>query len=259
MFIWNDYYHFEFKDVFGCLALIARPQGARPFAMPPLGGGDRLLALDFLFKELEEPVMSRVPEEFAQEIAEKRPDFKIVPDPDNDDYVYLSEKLITLSGRRMHQKKNHYNYFKQNYRHEYVDATPAITPELIAVEDLWLEAKTEKDGSGTHLIKERNSVHLALSHMEELGLTGLAVRVEGKIEAFTLGEPLSEDTAVIHVEKGNPEIRGVYEAMRGEFCKRRFSHLTFVNREQDLGLPGLRFSKESLKPFKMARKFVVTP
>jgi hypothetical protein len=259
MIIWNDYYHITWTEYGGCLALLARPEGQEPFALPPLGLGDQLAATEYLFSQLDKPRLSRAPESLVQVIAKERPNWTILPDPDNDDYVYLAEKLINLSGRRMHQKKNHYNYFKQNYSYELVDVTLDLIPELIAVEDLWLTAKTEKIGEESHLIMEKRAVHICLDKIEELSLKGLAIRVEGRIEAFTLGEPLNEDTALIHVEKGNPAIRGIYVALLSEFCSRYFSTLTYVNREQDLGLPGLKFSKESLKPHHMAKKFVVTP
>ncbi|MDR1871756.1 MAG: phosphatidylglycerol lysyltransferase domain-containing protein [Deltaproteobacteria bacterium] len=259
MFIWNDYYHFTWKEAHGCLALIANPEGQAPFAAPPLGTGDQLKALEVLFSHLDNPILTRAPENLTRLIERERPNWTISPDPDNDDYVYLAEKLRDLSGRRMHQKKNHYNYFKQNYSYEMVDLTFDLIPELIAVEDLWLTAKTEKVGQDSHLIMERKAVHHCLDKLVELDLKGLAIRVDGKIEAFTLGEVLNADTAVIHVEKGNPTIRGIYVALLSEFCRRHFPTLTYVNREQDLGLPGLRFSKESLKPHHMAKKYVVTP
>ncbi|MDR2140696.1 MAG: phosphatidylglycerol lysyltransferase domain-containing protein [Deltaproteobacteria bacterium] len=259
LLIWNDYYHFTWERLAGCLVLLASPEGQAPFALPPLGLGDRLAAAEKVFSLMSAPLMSRVPEELAQFYQAQRPGWASAPDPDNDDYVYLAEKLINLSGRRMHQKKNHYNYFRQNYEAEFEDVTPELAPELIALEDLWLTAKTEKIGPQTHLVMERRAIHLLLSNLETLNLRGLAIRVNGQIEAFTIGEVLNADTAVIHAEKGNPEIRGIYVALCSHFCRRYFSDLTYINREQDLGLPGLRFSKESLKPHHMAKKFNLTP
>jgi hypothetical protein len=259
MFIWNDYYHFTWTRAFDCLCLLAAPDEQDPFALPPLGGGDKLKAAEFLFSQLKTPVMSRVPQETADMLTQNRPAWKISPDPDNDDYVYLSEKLINLSGRRMHQKKNHYNHFVQNNRYELAEVTEDLIPELVTVEDLWLTAKTEKIGHQSHLIMEKKAVHLLLANLAYLGLQGLAIRIDGRIEAFTLGEIMTPDTALIHVEKGNPDIRGIYVALCSNFCRRYYSHLTYINREQDLGLPGLKFSKESLKPDHKGFKFVVTP
>ncbi|MDR1677333.1 MAG: phosphatidylglycerol lysyltransferase domain-containing protein, partial [Deltaproteobacteria bacterium] len=83
--------------------------------------------------------------------------------------------------------------------------------------------------------------------------------VDGRIEAFSLGESLSPDTALIHVEKGSPGIRGIYVALCSNFCRAAFSDKIYINREQDLGLPGLRWSKESLKPDHMRKKFNIWP
>ncbi|MDR1086365.1 MAG: phosphatidylglycerol lysyltransferase domain-containing protein [Deltaproteobacteria bacterium] len=258
MFIWNEYYHFTWTKAFDCLCLLAHPENSDPFALPPLGGGDKMKAAEFLFNELTVPKMSRVPQELADLMGKLRPDWKVESDPDNDDYVYLSEKLINLSGRRMHQKKNHYNSFVQNNRYELLEVTRDLIPELSTVEDLWLTAKTEKIGLQSHLIMEKKAVHLLLANLETLNLHGLAIRIGGKIEAFTIGEVLNPDTAVIHAEKGNPDIRGIYVALCSNFCRRYYGAMKYINREQDLGLPGLRFSKESLKPDHMSRKYVVT-
>jgi hypothetical protein len=208
---------------------------------------------------MAEPKLSRVPEAAAQVIAEARPDWLVEPDPDNADYVYLADKLITLSGRRMHQKKNHYNHFVQNNRFELLEVTEALHGELVEVEAKWLTSKTEKLGPDNHLQLEREAVHILLENFRALELQGLAIRVNGKIEAFTLGEPLSPDTALIHVEKGNPDIRGIYVALCSHFCKTYYADKTYVNREQDLGLPGLRKSKESLKPDHLRKKFNIWP
>jgi hypothetical protein len=259
MLIWRGFYHFSWAEAHGCLLVKAEPEVGTPFALPPLGGGDVLAAVDALAESLAEPRFSRVPEATASMIAAARPGWIVEPDPDNDDYVYLAEKLITLSGRRMHQKKNHYNNFIQNNRFELVEVTEALRDELIEVEAKWLTSKTEKLGPDNHLSHEREAVHILLENLSALEMRGLAIRIDGKIEAFTLGEPLSPDTALIHVEKGNPDIRGIYVALCSRFCGAYFSDMTYINREQDLGLPGLRQSKESLKPDHMRKKFNIWP
>ncbi|MDR1394870.1 MAG: DUF2156 domain-containing protein, partial [Deltaproteobacteria bacterium] len=154
MFIWNDYYHFSWLRRGEAICLLARPEGGQPFALPPLGGGDHLEASRFLMEALASegcrPVMSRVPARLSRLLAESCPAWTAEPDPDNDDYVYLSEKLITLSGRRMHQKKNHYNNFVQNNRYELLEVTEELIGELMEVEDLWLTGKFEKIGPQSH-------------------------------------------------------------------------------------------------------------
>jgi hypothetical protein len=259
LFIWQGFYHFSWTMAHDCICILARPEGAPEFGLPPLGCGDRVRAAEFLLEELSEPLLSRVPEELAAKIGAAHPEWRIQADPDNDDYIYLAEKLINLNGRRMHQKKNHYNYFIQNYHFDLLPVEECLKEELLAVESKWLTSKSENIEPGLHLLLEEQAVHLLLENYSALGVQGLAIKIDGKIEAFSLGESLNDDTAIIHVEKGNPEIRGIYVAICSHFCKRYYSDKTYINREQDLGLPGLRKSKESLKPDHMGKKFNISP
>jgi hypothetical protein len=259
MFIWQNYYNFSWTRAGDSLCVKAEPRGGRPFCLPPLGDPRSLDAWDFLAGSLGEPLFSRVPESSKDFIAEHRPGWLIVPDRDNDDYVYLNNKLITLSGRIMHQKKNHYNYFRQNYPHVILPITKELFPELLALGERWLSVKLEQGWEDSHLTMEKEAIENILAHYEELEVKGVAIMVQGRIEAFSIGEMLNDDTVVVHVEKGNPEIRGIYVAICSNFCRMLFPEATYVNREQDLGLPGLRHSKLSLKPSCYVHKYLLTP
>ncbi|MDR2349907.1 MAG: phosphatidylglycerol lysyltransferase domain-containing protein [Deltaproteobacteria bacterium] len=261
MFIWMNYYGFSWTREGDCLIVRSCPGEGEGecFCFPPLGDFKNAGVWDFAAASMEKPLFSRVPREAMEFVAKERPSWRIEPDRDNDDYVYLNEKLKTLSGRSMHQKKNHYNYFRQNHKHSLEPITPALHDELVAVEDKWLTSKLEAGVSESHLIKEKEAIHAILTHFDELGVAGLAVKVDGAIEAFSVGEMLNEDTVVVHVEKGNPELRGIYVALFSNFCGLIFPDAVYVNREQDLGLPGLRRSKESLKPLRMVEKFKIYP
>jgi uncharacterized protein len=83
--------------------------------------------------------------------------------------------------------------------------------------------------------------------------------MNGQVEAFSLAEPLNRDTVVIHFEKANPEFPGIYAAINQLFCSRTWSHMTYVNREQDLGIEGLRRAKESYYPNHMVNKYTLVP
>jgi hypothetical protein len=238
---------------------MANPEEGESFCFPPLGDYQNLNAWDILVNNMEKPLFARVPEEVAEFLRKERPSWELIPDRDNDDYVYLNEKLKTLSGRSMHQKKNHYNYFRQNFKFTLEPITPSLYNELVAVEDKWLTSKLEMGVTESHLIMEKEAIHTILTCFDELKVQGLAVKVDGGIEAFSIGEMLNEDTIVVHVEKGNPELRGIYVALFSNFCNLIFPNATYVNREQDLGLPGLRRSKESLKPNRMVKKYKIIP
>jgi hypothetical protein len=109
------------------------------------------------------------------------------------------------------------------------------------------------------LLAEDFAVHEALTFFEELGFKGGAILINSVVEAFSLGEPLNEDMAVIHIEKANPEIPGLYAAINQLFCLNAWSEVTYINREQDMGSEGLRKAKESYYPHHMVNKYIVKP
>jgi len=109
------------------------------------------------------------------------------------------------------------------------------------------------------LLSEDYAIREALTHFEELDYRGGAVEINAEIEAFSLGEPLNPNTAVIHIEKANPDIPGLYVAINQLFCKNAWSPMEYINREQDLGLEGLRRAKESYHPSHMVNKYTLIP
>ena len=178
---------------------------------------------------------------------------------DEDDYVYLREDLVTLSGRKLHQKKNHLNYFLKTYNYTYEEAKPEDADEIMA----YIESKNEYKLGETPeewkeiLEKETIAIRELLKSLGK-GLLSGVIRIDGKIEAVTLGEfsrTNSKETVVVHVEKADDRIRGLYQAINNEFCKRLPEETIYVNREEDMGLANLRQTKLSYKPAFMAEKY----
>ncbi len=180
-------------------------------------------------------------------------------DRDDDDYIYLKEDLVNLSGRKLHQKKNHLNYFLKNYEFTYEEATAETADEIMA----YIESKNEyKLGETPEEWKE--ILELETEAIRELlkfigkGLLSGIIRIDGKIEAVTLAEfarTNSKETVLVHVEKADDRIRGLYQAINNEFCKRLPEETIYVNREEDMGLANLRQTKLSYKPVKMGEKY----
>ena len=179
---------------------------------------------------------------------------------DEDDYIYLREDLVKLSGRKLHQKKNHLNYFLKNYAFTYEEATPEMVPEIMA----YIESKNEYKMGETPedwkeiLELETEAIRELLKFVGKDLLTGV-IRIDGKIEAVTLGEfakTNSHETVLVHVEKADDRFRGLYQAINNEFCKRLPEDTIYVNREEDMGLENLRQTKTSYKPVKMGEKYL---
>lgn len=176
-------------------------------------------------------------------------------DRDSDEYVYLKEKLINLSGRALHKKKNHLNFFLKNYEYETKPVDKAMIPEIL---DFVRTVKENKDYDADEmesLNMEEEAIGEILRFVEEPEIYSAAVFIEGKLQAFAIGERVSGDTAAEHFEKANDAYRGLYQVVCREFCKSLPEDIVYVNREEDMGLPNLRQAKEALKPDHMEERY----
>lgn len=177
---------------------------------------------------------------------------------DDADYVYETEKLATLSGKKLHSKRNHVNKFKAVYEGRW--AYEALGGEN--VEECFQMALRWRRDNGCDEDEEKNAemcVTLnALRLFEELGLTGGILRVDGEIVAFTIGEPVCYDTFVVHIEKAYAEIPGAYNMINQQFVEHECMDYKYVNREEDTGAEGLRKAKLSYRPAFLVEKGNVT-
>jgi uncharacterized protein len=259
LFMWRLRYRPVWKAWNDCLLIIMQPEGEAPFGLPPTGTGDKSQALSHLWDEVaalsSEPRICRVGESFvARHVDTER--FLVREDQDNSDYVYLARDLIDLPGNKFHRKKNHLNKFVKTYPFAYRSLDLDLVDCFLRMQEDWCELRD--CGDSPELIAEDRAVYEALVHFEELSFTGGAILINNKVEAFSLGELLNPDTAVIHIEKANPDIPGLYAAINQRFCMDAWSEAKFINREQDLGVEGLRKAKQSYQPHHMVRKFIVT-
>lgn len=184
-------------------------------------------------------------------------ELEIIRDRDSDEYVYLKEKLITLSGRALHKKKNHLNYFLKTYEHEVKPITTDMIDEIMDFIVNSREVKSYEADELESLRMEEEAIREILRFVDEPEVYSAAILIDGKIEAFSIGERLSEDTAVAHFEKANDDFRGLYQVICREFCRLLPKEILFVNREEDMGLDNLRKAKEALKPDHMEEKYSV--
>ena len=176
-------------------------------------------------------------------------------DRDADEYVYEKEKLINLPGRALHKKKNHLNYFLKTYKYETKPITLDMVPQLMELVDQIRSEHSYGEEELESLNAESTAITEILRFIDDPRVYTVAILIKGKVEAFAIGEKLSEDTAVEHFEKANDNIRGLYQAICSEFCKALPEEMIFVNREEDMGLENLRQAKEALKPHHMEEKF----
>ncbi len=197
---------------------------------------------------------------FADELARyPHAKFNITTERDRFDYVYLAQDLINLGGRKFHRKKNHLNAFKKEYPDaKYLPITQEIIPKCREELNIWAEARKRENPDNPFIGYEQAAIHEIFDHFDRFKLKGGAILINDKVVAFTFGERLNSDTAVIHVEKANPLIRGSYAAINQNFVEHEWSDMIYINREEDMGIDGLRQAKESYRPIKMIEKFNAT-
>ncbi len=202
--------------------------------------------MKYLFKDAEEPFIEDLKEIYGEA-------FHIEEDRDNFDYIYDSSKLISLSGKKLHSKKNHYNNFikNNNYHTELIDERNFEDCLKAACE--WCK---QNDCKG-YLRYELKAIQELLTNSSKLDFIGIAVYVGNVLSAFTIGEKANDNMAIIHIEKADANIHGLYAFINKSFIETCFSDIPFVNREQDLGKEGLRKAKLSYQPVKLEAKYIV--
>lgn len=181
--------------------------------------------------------------------------FRLHPDRNGCDYIYDIHDLADLKGRKFQKKRNHLNKFRENHpEHRVLPITPELLPRVQEMVQLWYDQHAENDDY--HL--ERQAMRRAFANMEELGLEGLVLEENGRILAMTMGSRLSQVTFDIHFEKALEEVDGAYPAINQAFAaylREKYPDLLYLDREDDMGLPGLRKAKLSYNPHHLVTKF----
>lgn len=187
--------------------------------------------------------------------------YQICYNRDISDYIYLREKLASLPGKKLHGKRNHIRRFEEqnpDWRYEAITEENAAECEQMAMQWCMENCMGEMENIEYGKIDESKLVVYALRNREIFGMAGGALRVAGRIVAITLGEPLTDNTFVVHFEKAFSEIQGAYPMINREFVRNELSGYVYVNREEDMGLPGLRKAKLSYRPDILLEKGAIT-
>ncbi len=255
LYIWRKAYDMQYAVVDGCLVLWSK-DGENPAGLRfPVGDGDRLLAAkkacDYMVAIGEKPQFYGVTDNAVEFIENNTDEYEIGNMSIYSDYVYETEKMINLSGKKLHSKKNHLNRFKRTYKYEYVNITARDKNDILKAYDSWA------DISDKYLAAERDAIGDVIENIDYLGIKGAMLKVDGEIVAFTFGDKLTDDMAVIHIEKANTAYNGAYAAINQMFAENQWSDFKYLNREDDCGLEGLQKAKKSYQPVFMVEKYKV--
>lgn len=204
-----------------------------------------------------EPTFRSVWTPFRDKMLEVCPELFSMPTDIAWDYVYSRESLATLKGKKLHGKRNHINKFLSKYPdYEYRKLDPSMASDCIALYDQWMTEKDEETAES--LQNEKLSVELALNNMETLGLTGGAIYIEGKLCAFTVGERLHPHMQLIHIEKADTTYEGIFPMINQQYVLHECEDVELINREEDMGIEGMRKAKRSYYPLKMIEKYLIS-
>ncbi|HDM79055.1 MAG TPA: DUF2156 domain-containing protein, partial [Deltaproteobacteria bacterium] len=162
-----------------------------------------------------------------------------------------------LRGKKLRKKKNHLNYFLKNFDFVFEPLNDKTIKLCFEMQEEWCNLKDCAENPT--LSSEDFAAFEALYHWKQLRFDGGVILINGKVEAFSLGERLNKKTAVVHVEKANPKTRGLYPAINQVCCKNLWSGYEYINREQDMGQKGLRQAKLSYNPAFLVEKYTITP
>ncbi len=221
----------------------------------PAGSSDNVkYALEFLkssYPKLTIMALSESDKDMLKKYFDN--EFELTEDTRAFDYIYESEKLQSLSGKKLASKRNHINAFLSDgiWRTEII--TCENTSELLTFNKKWCRNLCgHMSGS---LASEMCAVEVGINNFEKLGFSGLMLFKNDKLAAYSYGEPINSDTFCVHVEKADVDIRGAYQMINREFVRTFCKNYKYVNREDDAGDEGLRRAKLSYYPTDVGRKY----
>jgi len=261
LFVWRSHYKFQWSFYKDWLLIVSLEGEYGTYAMEAVGPSPRdqvtRLVLEWLKEEKGEynPRIERADERIISEIEDMK-GISIVPTRDHFDYVYLRDDLVKLAGNKYRSKRNHINQLLRTYTYRYEELAPDHIEDCVELQEKWcILRRCEED---LDLLGEWDAVKEILKCYDSLEVQGAVITIESKVVAFTIGQMLNENTAVVHIEKADPEIPGLYPVINQRFCENNLKNAVYINREQDLGIPGLREAKLSYSPDHMIKKFRIT-
>ncbi len=270
LFMWRNYYNFlftEFKEHLILFSYDYLKNRRKPinidfkdymYFFPPIGPSPGKIILE-LFENLRDIEVHRVPEDICERLSENEKfnnlNLACIEDSNNWDYFYSKDEIVNLAGNKYRQNRRWLQKFLDNYNYDFKLLTEDLVEKSKELQLEWcvMRACTEDES----LEAEQEAIYEALNNFSILGFSGGLLCVDDKCAAYTLGEMLNKETLVIHIEKAHMEYDGAYQAINNFFLKNCCTDAVYINREQDLGIEGLRRAKESYKPIRMIKKGII--
>jgi uncharacterized protein len=256
MVCWNHFAHYTYAYVEKNV-IIASTIGSVTRFRSPIGPRNPALLRSLIRLATDvsddEPIVLIYPET-AEWMREVCPEINLVADRNHFEYVYRAADLAELPGKNYLTVRRQLNKFRKNCANVVEPIKRENWEEVKRFLIEWCEWKGCEQGDPV-LAHEKEAVFFAIDHFDELPLRGIAIRVFSKIGAIALYEPMTRDTALVHFEKGLPDCEGIYKAINNETALRIAKNFTYINRESDLGVEGLREAKMRYHPHHMVEVY----
>lgn len=263
LYAWREKYGFKFAIIEDFLWIMNQTKEGKIYFSPPIGDYDKDIHKsikklkkycsqenhDFIIKKASEKVKDQI-------ISDDTFDYVVDTNRDESDYLYLFDDLLELKGNKYHKKKNRLNKFLKTYQdwsYETISHNNIDACRLFA--DQWC-VENNCDAI-ENLQYERKAIKAVLDQYEKLNCYGGMLLVNNELAGFTISEKLNDETLVIHFEKADTKYNGVYNVLSNEHLKYIDEEYNYINREQDLGIEGLRRSKKSYHPIKLIHKYQI--
>lgn len=256
-YLWRNAYPTQLSQLHDCAVMRYLNEDEISYVFP-IGNGDKKRAVEeiIMYEQMKgrSLTLTGMTMEEASLLVKWFPGrFRVESDRDYEDYIYLKEDLANLSGKRYHGKRNHIARFMDEDNWNYEPLSEGNVEDCIEMNMKWRRRNIER---WDDLMQEEYDVaREALKHYKELELIGGVLKKAGEVVAFTIGEPLTKDTFVVHFEKAYPDVRGAYPMINQQFVKAECQQYKYINREEDNGEEGLRKAKLSYHPAFLLKKY----
>ncbi len=255
MFMWRDYYSMEYSVSDGVLISRLKNENGEIYYNIPLGESTPD-AISSCVERFACPKIRfcTVPQEYIGVFERMYPHCTVTEQTDYADYLYSSEELISLKGKKFSPQRNLISQFKRN--HPTWSFEEVNGSNIADVIDFFnRNAVQTGDGSVASSV-ESSMCFEVLNNLDSYGMTGLCLTVDKKIVGFSLGE-ISNDTLFVHIEKADRAYKGAYQLLMNCFAERFGADVQYINREEDMGSEGLRRAKQAYNPICLLKKYVV--
>ena len=257
--IWKDFDNPQYTFINGNLCILISPKNEKPFFLEPIGRKKVISTLKTCLEHSGR--ISRASAQYSHILPQTC--YNAEPVTNHFDYIYLTRTLSELKGRKFDGKRNHIKRFQKTYpNYQYLPITTKHRTKAIELFNKWftnkkLHLKSSESTSDLAYEAELSALKSTFKEFEALDLCGGGIFVDGSLKGFCVWSEQNKKMASAHFMYGDPDIKNIYQILTWETCHRLSPRYTYINLEQDLGIPGIRKSKLSYYPVKIEEKFEI--